>query len=169
MKRHSQIPTTVIKMDLLDFHQAKNEEKNPQNYEVMIYSPTPAIPVLSLLQLEANRFNQIQTRHWRPGDRSRHSGSSPSDPEDSDKFVPCTRNHKIRSSQKMWKCQRHAPTIHQPAEVLSSISTPYPFLRWSMDIVRPLHKSKQKSFYMSSHTSSRSGLKWIPTPTLKIH
>ncbi|XP_013617544.1 PREDICTED: uncharacterized protein LOC106324068 [Brassica oleracea var. oleracea] len=27
------------------------------------------------------------------------------------------------------KCQRHAPTIHQPAEVLSSISAPYPFMR----------------------------------------
>ena len=40
------------------------------------------------------------------------------------------------------KCQRHAPTIHQPAEVLSSISSPYPFMRWSMDIVGPLHNSK---------------------------
>ncbi|KAL0742323.1 hypothetical protein Bca4012_083836 [Brassica carinata] len=36
------------------------------------------------------------------------------------------------------KCQRHAPIIHQPAEKLSSISAPYPFMRWSMDIVGPL-------------------------------
>ncbi|XP_013594570.1 PREDICTED: uncharacterized protein LOC106302652 [Brassica oleracea var. oleracea] len=38
-------------------------------------------------------------------------------------------------ARKCEKCQRHAPTIHQPAEVLSSISSPYPFMRWSMDIV----------------------------------
>ncbi|XP_056854988.1 uncharacterized protein LOC130509719 [Raphanus sativus] len=36
------------------------------------------------------------------------------------------------------KCQRHAPIIHQPAEKLSNISAPYPFMRWSMDIVGPL-------------------------------
>ncbi|CAA7034283.1 unnamed protein product [Microthlaspi erraticum] len=51
-------------------------------------------------------------------------------------------------SAKCEKCQRHAPTIHQPAELLSSISAPYPFMRWSMDIVGPLHPSKQKRFLL---------------------
>ena len=51
-------------------------------------------------------------------------------------------------ARKCEKCQRHAPTIHQPAEVLSSISSPYPFMRWSMDIVGPLHNSKQKRFLL---------------------
>ena len=51
-------------------------------------------------------------------------------------------------ARKCEKCQRHAPTIHQPAEILSSISSPYPFMRWSMDIVGPLHKSKQKRFLL---------------------
>ncbi|XP_024009904.1 uncharacterized protein LOC112085120 [Eutrema salsugineum] len=46
------------------------------------------------------------------------------------------------------KCQRHAPTIHQPTELLSSISSPYPFMRWSMDIVGPLYRSKQKRFLL---------------------
>ncbi|XP_024009451.1 uncharacterized protein LOC112084535 [Eutrema salsugineum] len=46
------------------------------------------------------------------------------------------------------KCQRHAPTIHQPTELVSSISSPYPFMRWSMDIVGPLHRSKQKRFLL---------------------
>ena len=31
-------------------------------------------------------------------------------------------------ARKCEKCQRHAPTIHQPAEVLSSILSPYPFM-----------------------------------------
>ena len=38
--------------------------------------------------------------------------------------------------------------IRQPAEELSSISSPYPFMRWSMDIVSPLHNSKQKRFLL---------------------
>ncbi|KAL1189299.1 hypothetical protein V5N11_014302 [Cardamine amara subsp. amara] len=31
-------------------------------------------------------------------------------------------------SAKCDKCQRHAPIIHQPAELMSSISAPYPFM-----------------------------------------
>ncbi|XP_056864096.1 uncharacterized protein LOC108828892 [Raphanus sativus] len=38
-------------------------------------------------------------------------------------------------TRKCEKCQRHAPTIRQPAEELSSITSPYPFMRWDMDIV----------------------------------
>ena len=62
----------------------------------MIQSPKPAKPVLHLLELEANRFNQLQTRYWRPRDQSIHSGSPSSDSEESDKSVSCTRNHRIR-------------------------------------------------------------------------
>ena len=51
-------------------------------------------------------------------------------------------------ARKCEKCQRHAPTIRQAAEILSSISSRYPFMRWSMDIVGPLHKSKQKRFLL---------------------
>ncbi|KAL0713274.1 hypothetical protein Bca4012_020252 [Brassica carinata] len=51
-------------------------------------------------------------------------------------------------ARKCEKCHRHAPTIHQPAEVLSSISVPYPFMRWSMDLVGPMQRSKQKRFLL---------------------
>ena len=51
-------------------------------------------------------------------------------------------------SKRCEKCQRHAPTIHQPAELLSSISSPYPFMRWSMDIIGPMHPSKQKKLVL---------------------
>ncbi|KAF8077386.1 hypothetical protein N665_1041s0001 [Sinapis alba] len=33
------------------------------------------------------------------------------------------------------KCQRHAPNIHSPTELLKTSSAPYPFMRWAMDIV----------------------------------
>ncbi|XP_048623809.1 uncharacterized protein LOC125592591 [Brassica napus] len=40
-----------------------------------------------------------------------------------------------RFARKCEKCQRHAPTIRQHAEELSSISSPYLFMRWSVDII----------------------------------
>ncbi|WZZ78339.1 hypothetical protein YC2023_098911 [Brassica napus] len=51
-------------------------------------------------------------------------------------------------ARKCEKSQRHAPTIRQPAEVLSSITSPYPFMRWAMDIVGPLQNSKKKRFLL---------------------
>ncbi|KAL1219662.1 hypothetical protein V5N11_032313 [Cardamine amara subsp. amara] len=41
-------------------------------------------------------------------------------------------------SAKCDKCQRHAPIIHQPVELMSSISASYPLMRWSMDIMGPI-------------------------------
>ena len=62
----------------------------------MIQLPEPAKLVLHLPQLEANRFNQLQTRHWRPGDQSILLGNLSSDSEYSDKSVPCTSQRLIR-------------------------------------------------------------------------
>ncbi|KAG7552152.1 Reverse transcriptase domain [Arabidopsis thaliana x Arabidopsis arenosa] len=44
-------------------------------------------------------------------------------------------------ARKCEQCQKHAPSIHQPTKLLSSVSSPYPFMKWSMDIIGPLHVS----------------------------
>ena len=85
-----------LNMDLLSFQQTHNEEKWPRIYKIMAQSSKPPKPVLHLPQLEVNRFNQLQTKHWSPGDKSRHSGGSSNDPEESEKPVSCTSNHMIR-------------------------------------------------------------------------
>jgi len=46
------------------------------------------------------------------------------------------------------KCQTHAPIIHAPTELLQTIAPPYPFMRWTMDIVGPLHASCQKKYLL---------------------
>ncbi|KAG7552776.1 Ribonuclease H-like superfamily [Arabidopsis thaliana x Arabidopsis arenosa] len=46
------------------------------------------------------------------------------------------------------QCQRHAPSIHQPTELLKVGAAPYPFMRWAMDIVGPLPASRQKRFML---------------------
>ncbi|XP_019241492.1 PREDICTED: uncharacterized protein LOC109221465 [Nicotiana attenuata] len=40
--------------------------------------------------------------------------------------------------RKCEKCQRFAPMIHRPGEQLHSILSPWPFMKWGMDIVGPL-------------------------------
>ncbi|KAG7536468.1 Ribonuclease H-like superfamily [Arabidopsis suecica] len=46
------------------------------------------------------------------------------------------------------QCQRHAPVIHQPTELMKAGVAPYPFMRWAMDIVGPLPASRQKRFIL---------------------
>ena len=55
----------------------------------MINLPEPAKPVLHSPQLEANRFNQLQTRYWRRGDHFNQSGGIP-------EVLSCTRTQEIR-------------------------------------------------------------------------
>lgn len=40
--------------------------------------------------------------------------------------------------QKCDKCQHYAPLVHQPIEPLHSVLSPWPFMKWEMDIVGPL-------------------------------
>ncbi|KAF2594766.1 hypothetical protein F2Q70_00042762 [Brassica cretica] len=82
-----------VKRSLSSFQKAQNQEKWPQNFEVMIQSPKPVNPVIQLPQLEANRFNQLQTRHWRPGDHFNQSGDILGVHEEFCKFISCTSNH----------------------------------------------------------------------------
>ncbi|KAG7534038.1 Retrotransposon gag domain [Arabidopsis thaliana x Arabidopsis arenosa] len=46
------------------------------------------------------------------------------------------------------KCQRHAPIVHAPTELLQTATPPYPFMRWTMDIVRPFPASRQKKYLL---------------------
>ena len=35
------------------------------------------------------------------------------------------------------QCQKHAPLIHQPADHLNPISSPWPFAQWGLDTIGP--------------------------------
>ena len=43
--------------------------------------------------------------------------------------------------RKCEKCQKHAPSIHQPAGSLNPISSPWPFAQWGLDIVGPFPRA----------------------------
>ena len=89
-------PIIGVNSSLSAFQKAQYQEKWSRNYEVMIQSPKPAKPVLHLPQLEASRFNQLQTRHWRPGDHFNQSGDIIHGQEELYKSIPCTSSHWIR-------------------------------------------------------------------------
>ncbi|KAG7585621.1 Retrotransposon gag domain [Arabidopsis thaliana x Arabidopsis arenosa] len=74
-------------------------------------------------------------------------------------FWPTMISDCIDYAKRCKKCQMHAPLIHQPSEILSSISAPYPFMRWSMDIIGPMHRSTRDVQYLLVLTDYFS--KWI--------
>ncbi|KAG7543161.1 Integrase catalytic core [Arabidopsis thaliana x Arabidopsis arenosa] len=63
-------------------------------------------------------------------------------------FWPTMISDCIDYAKRCKKCQMHAPLIHQPSEILSSISAPYLFMRWSMDIIGPMHRSTRGVQYL---------------------
>nr|XP_016502089.1 PREDICTED: uncharacterized protein LOC107820339 [Nicotiana tabacum] len=40
------------------------------------------------------------------------------------------------------KCQRYANNMHRPTELLHTVISPWPFMKWGMDIVGPLPQAK---------------------------
>ncbi|XP_059292068.1 uncharacterized protein LOC132045492 [Lycium ferocissimum] len=56
-------------------------------------------------------------------------------------------------------CQKHAPMIHQPGELLHSVISPWPFMKWGMDIVGPLPQAPGKARFILFMTDYFS--KWV--------
>ncbi|XP_019254978.1 PREDICTED: uncharacterized protein LOC109233548 [Nicotiana attenuata] len=42
------------------------------------------------------------------------------------------------------QCQKYAPMIHQAGELLHSVTSPWPFIKWGMDIIGPLPAGRGK-------------------------
>ena len=51
-------------------------------------------------------------------------------------------------AQRCDQCQQHASTIHSPTQLLRTMTAPYPFMRWGMDIIGPMPSSQQKRFVL---------------------
>ncbi|CAG7897194.1 unnamed protein product [Brassica rapa] len=81
-------PVIKFKSILSAFQRAQDQEEWTRKSEDMFNLPDPVKPVLHSPQLEANRFNQLQTRHWRSGDLFNQSGGIP-------EVLSCTRTQEI--------------------------------------------------------------------------
>jgi len=81
-------------------------------------------------------------------------------------FWPTMLDDCIAHTLRCDKCQRHAPTLHQPPEEMSSISSSYSFMKWSMDVVGPMEASggkKRLKTCWSSPTTLPNGLRLKPS------
>ncbi|XP_074282824.1 uncharacterized protein LOC141607372 [Silene latifolia] len=74
-------------------------------------------------------------------------------------FWPTLRADCLAYSSKCEACQLHSPFIHQPFELLYSISAPWPFMKWGMDIVGKLPQAPGQKAYMLAMIDYFS--KWI--------
>ncbi|XP_075091455.1 uncharacterized protein LOC142171665 [Nicotiana tabacum] len=63
------------------------------------------------------------------------------------------------------KCQRYANNMHRPAELLHAVISPWPFMKWGMDIVAPLPQAKGKVQYLLVLTYYFS--KWVEAGAFK--
>ncbi|KAL0355479.1 UNVERIFIED_CONTAM: hypothetical protein Sradi_3994800 [Sesamum radiatum] len=52
-------------------------------------------------------------------------------------FWPTMKQDAIRLVSKCERCQKHSSFIHQPAELLTTMLSPCPFMQWGIDIVGP--------------------------------
>lgn len=66
-------------------------------------------------------------------------------------------------AQKCDACQRHSNILHQPAEPLHPIISPWPFMKWGMDIVGKLPTAPGGKVFMLFMTDYFS--KWIEAET----
>ncbi|XP_074298563.1 uncharacterized protein LOC141629464 [Silene latifolia] len=67
-------------------------------------------------------------------------------------FWPTMRKDAIDYANKCEEYQRQAPVNHQPAEHMHPIISPWPFIKWGMDIVGPLPRASGNRAYMLAMT-----------------
>jgi len=56
-------------------------------------------------------------------------------------YWPSLRKDAVEYAKKCESCQRYAPTPRLHSEDLTSIMSPWPFAKWGIDLIGPLHKT----------------------------
>ena len=77
---------------------------------------------------------------------------------------PGMQKEALEYVRKCDKCQRFAPSIHQPGGVLNPLSSPWPFAQWGLDIVGPFPKAVGNKRYLLVGTDYFT--KWVKVEPL---
>ncbi|XP_074277703.1 uncharacterized protein LOC141601329 [Silene latifolia] len=72
---------------------------------------------------------------------------------------PTMRKDVVEFTKKCDACQRHVHVSYQPAEPLHPVISPWPFMKWGMDIMGPFPKAPGNKVYMLAMTDYF--FKWI--------
>ena len=81
-----------------------------------------------------------------------------------DYWWPNMQREVLEYVRKCDQCQRYAPSIHQPGEILNPLSSPWPFTQWGLDIVRPFSKAVGNKKYLLVCTDYF--MKWVEAEPL---
>ena len=73
-------------------------------------------------------------------------------------------NMQIEALEYVRKCQRFAPSIHQPGGILNPLSSPWKFAQWGLDIVGPFPKVVGNKKYLLVGTDYFA--KWVEAEPL---
>nr|XP_009780140.1 PREDICTED: uncharacterized protein LOC104229231 [Nicotiana sylvestris] len=60
-------------------------------------------------------------------------------------YWPTMKNEAADYVRRYEQCQKYAPMIHQAGELLHSVTSPWPFIKWGMDIVHTLRYASRRS------------------------
>ncbi|KAJ0742766.1 putative nucleotidyltransferase, Ribonuclease H [Helianthus annuus] len=74
-------------------------------------------------------------------------------------YWPTMRKDAAEYARRCDACQRHSNILHQPAEPLYPVASPWPFMKWGMDIVGKLPKALGGKVFMLAMTDYFS--KWV--------
>ncbi|XP_034684129.1 uncharacterized protein LOC117913290 [Vitis riparia] len=74
-------------------------------------------------------------------------------------YWPTMRQDAATHVRKCDKCQKHAPIPHMPAEMLNSVTSPWPFAQWGMDIMGPFPTAPAQKKFLLVATDYFS--KWV--------
>ncbi|XP_034685658.1 uncharacterized protein LOC117914419 [Vitis riparia] len=74
-------------------------------------------------------------------------------------YWPTMRQDAVIHVKKCDKCQKHASIPHMPAEMLNSVTSPWPFAQWGMDIMGPFPTAPAQKKFLLVATDYFS--KWV--------
>ena len=72
---------------------------------------------------------------------------------------PNMQREALEYVRKCDQCQWFVPSIHQPGGILNSLSSPWPFAQWGLDIVEPFPKAVGNKKYLLVGTDYFT--KWV--------
>lgn len=76
-------------------------------------------------------------------------------------YWPTILRDSERYAKEFDKCQKFAPMLHLPTNELTSISSPWLFIQWGLDIIKPLPQAPTQKNFILVATNYFS--KWIET------
>ena len=145
-----------------------NDEKNPKAFRMkvsrftivqnILYRKSLAGPYLRCLEYPETE-DVLKDIH--EGDCGNHAGGRSlfSKVLRTGYYWPTMKKDAMEFARKCDSCQRHGNVPHQPAEPMYPILSPWPFMKWGMDIVGKLPKAPGGKVFMLVMTDYFS--KWI--------